>query len=65
MCEHMYNLHYLHDVKGLEEDLANPKVHSDDLEDMKARLRGVETWLQGQGTLDKCMKEYGRGSVYY
>ena len=60
--KHVENLHYLHDPKGLKEALANPKAHWGDLEDRKARLRGVETRLQGQSTMDECVEEYGRGS---
>ena len=60
--KHVENLHYLHDPKDLEEALANPKAHWNDLEDKKGRLRGVETRLQGQTTMDECVEEYGRGS---
>ena len=38
--KHVENVHYLHDPKNVEEALANPKAHWDDLEDRKARLRG-------------------------
>ena len=61
--KHVQNMHYLHDLKDLEESIANPKAHGDNLKDRKARLHGVETQLQGQSTLDKCVKEYGRGSA--
>ena len=61
--KHVENVHYLHDPKGVEEALTNLKAHWDDLEDRKARLRGVDTQLQGQSTLDECVKEYGRGSA--
>ena len=61
--KHVENVHYLHDPKDMEEALANPKAHWDDLEDRKARLRGVDTWLQGQSTFDECVEEYGRGSA--
>ena len=47
----------------MEEALANPKAHWDDLEDRKARLQGVDTRLQGQSTLDECVEEYGCGSA--
>ena len=63
MCEHIENVHYLHDAKDVEEALANPKTHWDDLEDRKMRLQGVDTQLQGQSTLDECMEEYGHGSA--
>ena len=43
--KHVENVHYLHDPKDVEEALANPKAQWDDLEDRKARLRGVETQL--------------------
>ena len=58
MCKHV---HYLHDLKDLEEAVTNLKAHQDDLEDTKARLCGVETWLQGQSTLIKCVEEYRHG----
>ena len=61
--KHVENVHYLHYVKDVEEALTNPKGHWDDFEDRKARLRGVETRLQGQSTLDECVEEYGRGSA--
>ena len=61
--KHVENVHYLHDPKDVEEALANPKAHWNDLEDRKARLRGVDTRLQGQSTLDECVEEYGRGSA--
>ena len=61
--KHVENVHYLHDRKDVEEALANPKAHWDDLEDKKARLRVVDTRLQGQSTLDERVEEYGRGSV--
>ena len=57
------NVHYLHNTKDVEEALTNPKAHWDDLEDRKARLQGVDTRLQGQSTLDKCVEEYGPGSA--
>ena len=38
--KHVENVHYLHDPKDVEEALANPKAHWDDLEDRKARLQG-------------------------
>ena len=59
----MENVHYLQDPKDVEEALANPKAHWDDLEDRKARLHGVLTLLQGQPTLNECVEEYGRGSA--
>ena len=59
----MQNLHYLQDPKGLEEAVTNLKAHWDDLEDRKASLHGVETWLQGQSMLDECVEDYGRGSA--
>ena len=37
--KYMENVHYLHDLKDVEEALANPKAHWDDLEDRKARLQ--------------------------
>ena len=61
--KHVENVHYLHDPKDVEEALTNPKAHWDDLDHRKARLRGVDTRLQGQSTLDDCMEEYGHGSA--
>ena len=55
--KHVENVHYLHDPKDVEKALAKPKAHWDDLKDRKARLGGVETWLQGQNKVDKCMEE--------
>ena len=61
--KHVENVHYLHDMKDVEEALTNPKAHWDNLEDGKARLCGVKTRLQGQSLLDECMEEYGYGSA--
>ena len=61
--KHVENVHYLHDPKHVEEALANPKAHWDHLGDKKAMLRGVDTRLQGQSTLDENVEEYGRGSA--
>ena len=61
--KHVENVHYLHDPRNVEEALTNPKAHWDSLEDRKARLQGVDTWLQGQSMLDECMEEYRRGSA--
>ena len=60
--KHVENKHCLHTLEEIDEALANPKAHSDNLEDKKARERGVETRHQGQSTLDECVLEYGRGS---
>ena len=57
----MENIHYLLDPKDLEEALADRKAHWDNLEESKARKRGIETRYQGQSTLDECMEEFGRG----
>ena len=57
--KHVENMHYLHDPKDVEEALANPKAHWDNLEDRKARLWGVDTRLQGWSTLNECVGEYG------
>ena len=43
--KHVENVHYLHDPKDVEEALANPKIHWDNLEDRKARLHGLDTQL--------------------
>ena len=61
--KHVQNLHYFHDPKHLEEAVANPKAHWNDLEDRKVMLRGVETQFQCQGTLDECVEEYRCGSA--
>ena len=61
--KHAENMHYLHDLKDVEEALAKPKAHWPDLEDRKARLWGLDTRLQGQSTLDECMEKYKRGSA--
>ena len=61
--KHVENVHYLDDLKDVEEALTNPKAHWDDLEDRKARLWGVNTRIQGQSTLDECMEEYKPGSA--
>ena len=61
--KHVENVHYLHDPKDVEEALANPKAHWDDLEDRKARLQWVDTQLQGQSTLEECVEESGHGSA--
>ena len=61
--KHMESMHYLHNPKDVEEAPTNSKAHWDNLEDRKARLRGVDTQLQGQSTLDECVEEYGRGSA--
>ena len=61
--KHVENVHYLHDPKDVEKALTNPKPHWDALEDRKARLWGLDIQLQGQSTLDECVKEYGCGSA--
>ena len=53
--KHVENVHYLHNPKDVEEALARPKAHWDNLEDRKARLQGVDTRLQGQSKLDECV----------
>ena len=57
----MENVHYLLNPKDLEEALADPKAHWDNLEQSKARKRGTETRYQGKSRLDECMEEFGRG----
>ena len=61
--KHVENTHCLHTPEEIDEAIANPKAHWDNLEDKKARERGVETRHQGQSTLDECVQEYGRGSA--
>ena len=61
--KHVENTHYLHTPEEIDEAVANHKAHWDNLEDKKARERGVETRHQGQSTLDECMQEYWRGSA--
>ena len=60
--KHVENRHCLHTPEEIDEAITDPKAHWDNLEDKKARERGVETRHQGQSTLDECMPEYGRGS---
>ena len=60
--KHVENRHCLHTPEEIDEAIADPKAHWDNLEDKKARERGVETRHQGQSTLDECVPEYGRGS---
>ena len=50
-------------LEELDEAVTNLKAHWDNLEDKKARERGVETRCQGQSALDECMLEYWRGSA--
>ena len=59
----MENTHCLHTPEDIDEAIANPKAHWDNLEDKKARERGVETRHQGQSTLDECVPKYWRGSA--
>ena len=59
----MENIHYFLNQKDLEAALTEPKVHWDNLEDIKTRKRRIETPYQGQSTLDKCMEEFGRRSA--
>ena len=59
--KHVENRHCLHTPEEIDEAVANPKAHWDNLEDKKAREWGVETRHQGQSTLDECVLEYGRG----
>ena len=61
--KHVQNTHFLHTPEEIDEAVANPKAHWDNLEDRKVRLRGLESRLQGQSTLDACMEEYRRGSA--
>ena len=61
--KHVQNMHFLHTLEEIDEAVTNLKAHWDNLEDRKARLRGVESRLQGQSTLDECVEEYGRGSA--
>ena len=60
--KHVENRHCLHTLEEIDEALADPKAHWDNLEDKKAREPGLETWHQGQSTLDECVLEYRRGS---
>ena len=61
--KHVENTHCLHTPEEIDEAVADPKAHWDNLEDKKARERGVETRHQGQSTLDECMPEYWYGSA--
>ena len=53
--KHVENTHCLHAPEEIDEAVAHPKAHWDNLEDKKARERGVETRHQGQSTLDECV----------
>ena len=61
--KHVENTDCLHTPEEINEAVSNPKAHWDNLEDMKARERGVETRHQWQSTLDECVPEYWRGSA--
>ena len=61
--KHVENTHCLHTPEEIDEAVADPKAHWDNLEDKKAKERGVETRHQGQSTLDECSPEYGCGSA--
>ena len=61
--KHVENTHFLHTPEEIDEAVADPKAHWDNLEDKKARERGVETRRGGQSTLDECVPEYGHGSA--
>ena len=61
--KHVENIHYLLDLKDLEEALADPKAHWDYLEESKARKRRIETRYQGQRTLYDCVEEFGHRST--
>ena len=61
--KHVQNMHFLHTPEEIDEAIANPKVHWDNLEDRKARLCGVESRLQGPSTLDEYVEEHKRGSA--
>ena len=60
--KHVENTRRLHSPEEIDEALADPKAHWDNLEDKKAREWGLETRHQGQSTLDECVPEYRRGS---
>ena len=61
--KHVENMHCLHTPKEIDEAIASPKAHWDNLEDKKARERGVQTQHQGQSTWNECVLEYWRGSA--
>ena len=61
--KHVENMHCLHTPKEIDEAVANPKAHWDNLKDKKAREHRMETLHQGQSTLDECVPEYRRGSA--
>ena len=56
--KHVEDTYCLHTPKEIDEVVANLKAHWDNLEDKKARERGVETRHQEQSTLDECVLEY-------
>ena len=61
--KHVENTHCLHTLEEIDEAVADPKAHWDNLEDKKEREHGVETRHQGQSTLDECVLEYWCGSA--
>ena len=61
--KHVENSYCLHTLEEIDEALADSKTHWDNLEDKKARERGVETQHQGQSMLDECVPEYWRGNA--
>ena len=61
--KHVECIHYSLDKKDLEEVLIDPKAHWDSLEESKARKHGMETWYQGQSTLDDCVEEFWHRSA--
>ena len=61
--KHVENIHYFLDQKDLEEARTNPKAHWDSLEESKPRKYRIETWYQGQSTLDNCVEEFGHRSA--
>ena len=60
---HMENVHYFHDAKGLEDALFDPKAHWDNLEERKASEHAIETLFQEQSILDDYVEELGGGGV--
>ena len=61
--KHVQNTHFLHTLEEIDEAVADPKAHWDNLEDRKGRLHAVESLLQGENTLDEGIEEYGHGSA--
>ena len=61
--KHVENTHCLHTLEEIDEAVASPKAHWDNLEDKMVEERGVQTRHQGQSMLDDCVPEHWHGSA--